>query len=355
MSLTSRTLAQALIVFLFVLLAGCGTDNSKESLIIYSPHGKEMLSAFEDVFEEAHPDVDVQWIDMGGQNAYDRIRTEKQRPQASLWWGGASTAFDRAAREGLLEVYKPSWSESVDDETHHADHLWYGTFLTPEVIAFNSRTVPADDNLPTDWDDLLDPQWKDRILIRYPLASATMRTIFGAMIMRFDTVEEGYEWLARLDMNTKTYAADPTQLYLKLAREEGDISLWNMPDIFLQQQENGYPFGWLIPLSGTPVLTDGIALVKNGPNLERARQFYEMATSQEAMAIQANSYFRIPTRKDLSADVLPDWITGTEVRPMDLDWERLVSEGPKWMQYWDENIKGRGEAYLQEQALAAGN
>ena len=303
------------LLLLLVLAAGC-TSEKKEALVIYSPHGKEMLGAFEKVYEEAHPDVDVQWIDMGGQNAYDRIRTERERPQASLWWGGASTAFDRAAREGLLEAYRPTWADAAADETHHPEDMWYGTFLTPEVIAFNSRTVVNDADLPTDWDDLLDPRWQDRILIRYPLASATMRTIFGAMIMRFDTVEEGYAWLARLDMNTKTYAADPTQLYLKLAREEGDVSLWNMPDIFLQQQENGYPFGWVLPASGTPVLTDGIALVKNGPNLTRARQFYEMATSEEAMIIQAQNYFRIPTRSDLDASKLPEWVTASEIRPM---------------------------------------
>ena len=202
--------SHTLILLLFILVSSCTTD-TREALIIYSPHGKEMLSAFEEVFEEAHPDVDVQWIDMGGQNAYDRIRTERVRPQASLWWGGASTAFDSAAREGLLEAYRPTWADSVDEDTHHAEDMWYGTFLTPEVITFNSRTVSTDSELPKDWDDLLDPKWKDRILIRYPLASATMRTIFGAMIMRFDSIDEGYAWLARLDMNTKTYAADPTQ------------------------------------------------------------------------------------------------------------------------------------------------
>lgn len=338
-----------LIVLFVFMLAGCQTD-TRQALVIYSPHGKEMLSAFEQIFEEAHPDIDVQWIDMGGQDAYDRIRTESARPQASLWWGGSSVAFDRAAGEGLLEAYQPTWADTVDSNTHHPDHLWYGTFQTPEVIAFNSRTV-SDDELPYDWDVLLEPQWKDRILIRYPLASATMRTIFGAMILRQPTIEEGYAWLARLDMNTKTYTADPTQLYLKLAREEGDATFWNMPDISLQSEENGYPFGWVIPLSGTPVLTDGIALVKGGPNLDAARIFYEMCTSREAMMLQAESFFRIPTRQDIDPARLPAWITQAEISPMDLDWTRLAEEGPEWMQYWDENIKGRGAVYLEEKGL----
>ncbi|MBX2818762.1 MAG: extracellular solute-binding protein [Rhodothermaceae bacterium] len=340
-----------LLTILLLFVVGCTSTPEKATLVIYSPHGKEMLNRFENIFEEAHPEVDVQWIDMGGQNAYDRIRTEKERPQASIWWGGSSMAFNRAAVEGLLEPYSPSWADAVTDDMHDHRHMWYGTFLTPEVIAFNSRTLPNDEDIPKDWDDLLEPQWKDRVLIRYPLASATMRTIFGAMIMRQPTVEEGYAWLAKLDMNTKTYTADPTQLYLKLAREEGDVSFWNMPDIFLQQQENEYPFGFLIPLSGTPVLTDGIALVKNGPNLDWARKFYEMATSEEAMILQANEFFRIPSRQDIDPSQLPAWIANTDIQPMSLDWERLAEEGPGWMKYWDENIKGRGADYLEEQGM----
>ena len=342
-------LQQMMVVVVLVAMAGCATDD-RETLIVYSPHGKEFLSASEEAFEAAYPGVDVQWIDMGGQDAYDRINTERQNPQASLWWGGASTAFDRAAREGLLEPYQPSWSQAVAADARDANHHWYGTFLTPEVITFNNRVVDST-AAPRDWDALLEPEWNDRILIRYPLASSTMRTIYGALIMRQPTIEEGYAWLARLDINTKAYTADPTQLYLRVAREEGDVTLWNMPDIELQAQDNGYPFAYLIPESGTPVLADGIALVKNAPNPERARQFYEFVTSDSALVRQAHDFYRIPVRQDLDPAALPGWVTSTQVRPMDVDWERLANEGNAWMQYWDENIKGRGAEYLREQGL----
>jgi iron(III) transport system substrate-binding protein len=33
---------------------------------------------------------------------------------------------------------------------------------------------------------------------------------------------------------------------------------------------------------------------------------------------------------------------------MEVDWVRLAEEGPTWMQFWDENIKGRGEKYLAQ-------
>lgn len=305
-----------------------------------------MLSEYELLFEAEHPDINVQWIDMGGQDAYDRIRTEKNNPVASLWWGGDSPTFSRAANEELLVAYTPSWADGIPVGSGDASARWFATYLTPEVLLYNSRTVP-DAEKPLDWDDLLDPKWHDRIIVRYPLASSTMRTIWGALIMRQESVEKGYEWLARLDLNTKTYAADPTQLYLKIAREEGAVSLWNMPDTYIQSKTNGYPFAFSLPTSGTPVLNDGIALVANGPATEAAKLFYEFVTTSDALVHQANVYYRIPARTDLDVAALPEWMREADLKAMDIDWARLTEEGPAWMQFWDENIKGRGAEYLK--------
>ena len=334
------------LVLAFALLAA-GCSDGRERLVIYSPHGKEMLEHYEAAFEERHPEVDVQWLDMGSQQAYDRIATERQNPQASLWWGAPQTLFQQAADEGLLASYVPTWSDAVDATARDDSSRWYGTFLTPEVVAFNTDAV-LEGARPTDWDDLLEPPLAGRLVIRSPLESGTMRTIFGALILRQPTVEDGYRWLARLDQATRAYAADPTQLYLKLARGEGDATLWNLPDIYLQTEDVGYPFGYAIPRGGTPVLVDGIALVEGAPAAARAQEFYEFVTSAEALAEQAQRFHRIPARTDIAKDKLPPWMRTLDLRPMDLDWARLGSEGPTWMQHWDERIRGRGAEYLAE-------
>lgn len=340
------TFKHSVAIALFIGLVGCRSDG-REKLIVYSPHGKEMLVAAEEAFEAAYPEIDVQWQDMGGQDAFDRIRTEKTNPQATVWWGGASVAFALAAEEGLLETYKPSWAGSVDADARDDADRWYGTFYTPEVIAFNS-TVLDRTTAPQDWDELIDPKWHDRILIRYPLQSSTMRTIYGAMIQRQATAEDGYRWLAKLDLNVKTYTANPIQLYLGLARGEGAVTVWNLPDIRLQSDQNGYPFDYVFPSSGTPVLTDGIALVAGARNLAAGRKFYEFVTSDSAMVDQATRFYRIPVRHDLDKASLPTWIVEEQFKAMPIDWVKLTKTGPTWMQYWDENVKGNGEKYLSD-------
>jgi iron(III) transport system substrate-binding protein len=327
-----------------IAASGCSHSN-KTSLVIYSPHGKDMLEEFEKRFETANPDVDVQWLDMGSQDAYDRIRTEMANPQADVWWGAPSTIFMRAAKEGLLAPFRPSWSENVMPEARGVNDTWYGTFVTPEVIAFNSHMLNSD-TAPKDWDDLLDPKWKGKIILRYPLASGTLRVIFSAMIAssvaKFGSEENGVEWLRRLDANTKSYTSDPTQMYLKLAREEGAISVWNMPDIVLQASVNNYPFGYNFPASGTVLLTDGIAIVSGAKHLELAKKFYEFVTNEESLILQANKYYRIPARNDIPKKKLPAWITSTTFTSMHVDWELIAQNESRWMKKWDEEIKGRG-------------
>jgi len=65
--------------------------------------------------------------------------------------------------------------------------------------------------------------------------AGTMRAIFGAMLARSiaqtGSTAQGWDWLRKLDANTKEYVLNPALLYQKLGREEGVITLYNMPDI----------------------------------------------------------------------------------------------------------------------------
>jgi len=324
--------------------AGC-SDDSRNSLIVYSPHGKEMLSAFEQAYEKSHPTVDVQWLDMGSQDVYDRIRTEWSNPQADLWWGAPSLMFIRAEEQGLLERYVPSWAQAIPAGYKSVGGFWHGTFITPEVIMYNNRVL-KESEVPRDWDDLLDPKWGGKIIIRYPLASGTMRIIYAALIQREweekGDVEAGFRWLRALDANTKAYTADPTQLYLKIAREEGVLTLWNLPDVIIQKDIHGYPFGYRIPSSGTPLIIDGIAIVKGTRRFEEAARFYEFVTSKESMIRQAVEFYRIPARTDIEYSALPRWLTELELRSMVLDWKSLATHEMDWMKKWDQTVKGRG-------------
>ena len=335
-------------VALLLLLSALGCSSDKRTvLIVYSPHGKELLEYLEKGFEKAHPDIDVQWVDMGSQEVLDRVRAEKDNPQADVWFGAPAEAFDRATRENLLEPYIPTWSNAVAvDARENHDH-WYGTYLTPEVIAYNTQAVTAA-QAPKDWDDVLDPRWKGKLLIRDPIASGTMRAIFGAIIARSvartGSPQAGYDWLKKLDANTREYVLNPTILYQKIGRQEGIITLWDMPDIATLQQRTGIPVGYIIPSSGTPVLVDGIGIVKGTKHPREAKLYYEFVTSPEALKAAAEQFLRIPARTDIPVSDLPKWIQDakSQIKPMAVDRAMMAEHLDEWMKYWDANIRNRG-------------
>jgi iron(III) transport system substrate-binding protein len=327
------------------LAAACGKGDGRTVLTVYSPHGKTLLQHYELAFERAHPNVDVQWVDMGSQEVLDRVRAEKANPQGDLWFGAPSDAFAKAARSGLLQPYRPTWAAVVDPSAHDSADQWYGTYLTPEVIAYNTDRV-SPQQAPKDWDDVLDPKWKGRIIIRDPVASGSMRAIFGGMIARAagpaGSSEAGYAWLRRLDANTREYAFNPAILFEKLKRGEEWITLYNMHDIATLRQ-TGAPIAYVLPTSGTPLLVDAIALVKGAKHPEIAKQFYEFVTTPEALQFAADSLLRIPARTDLPLDRLPAWIreAKTSIKPLAVD-ERLMADSlDAWMRYWDANIRNR--------------
>ncbi|HXY70226.1 MAG TPA: extracellular solute-binding protein [Gemmatimonadales bacterium] len=320
---------------LAALAAAACSGGGRTPLVIYSPHGRELLSEFEHRFEALHPDVDVRWLDMGSQEVLDRVRSERANPQADLWFGGPTPLFARGARDSLLEPVTPGGP------------LYVPVYRTPAVIETNAAAVP-DSAAPRDWDDVLAPAWKGKLLIRDPLASGTMRAIFEMVLMRSlartgDTAA-GWAWLRRLDAQTGEYVQNPALLHTKLERREGLVTLWDLPDVLLLQHE-GRRFGYVFPSSGTPVIDDAIAVVRGARHAALARAFVAWVLTPEMQIVAARDAYRLPASGGLPADSLPPWARAVEakmkVEPM--DWDSVEQRGAAWMDYWDRNIRGKGE------------
>ncbi len=319
---------------LAALLSGCA-GGGRTPLVIYSPHGRDLLTLFEQRFEAEHPDVDVRWLDMGSQEALDRVRSERANPQADLWFGGPVSMFESAARDSLLA---PLQDDSV---------FYRSVYRTPAVIAYNRAAVP-DSAAPKDWDDVLAPKWKDRVVIRDPLASGTMRAIWGMLFERSlaatgDTAQAA-RWLRRLDGQTRQYVMNPALMTEMMVRGEAWITLWDLPDLQITIRE-GRNLGYTFPSSGTPVIDDAIAVVRGARHAALAQQYVDWVRSPAMQLLAARQVYRLPARTDLPPDSLPAWVREVEaaMRPAPMDWNLLHERGSAWMAYWDRHIRGTGK------------
>ena len=335
-----------LVFFVFLVASACSPDN-RTPVVLYSPHGRDQLTLLEHAFERHRPDIDVRWLDMGSQEILDRLRFERVNPQADVWFGGPGPIFQRGTRDSLLVPYRPNWAGRVDPKAIGAGDLYFPVYRTPAVIAFNSRAVSRAE-APRDWDEVLEPRWKNKVIIRDPMASGTMRAIWGLIMMRSlrqtgDTAK-GMAWLRQLDGQTKTYTINPALLYEKLVRQEGLVSLWDLQDILISAAK-GMPLGYVFPRSGTVVIEDAIGLVRGSRHPDAARAFIDFVGGEEAQLLAAREVFRLPARDDLPPDSVPYWVAEVkrEMIVADMDWDLLSRQGAEWMSYWDQHVRSTGK------------
>lgn len=328
-----------------LMLAGtttaCGLDSAGADggLTIYTARDKGLAEKVVQDFEAANPEYEgkVRLLTLGAQEAFERVSAEKGRPQADIWWGGTQQQFSLAAEQDLLAPAPAEVRDAVPERYRDADGRWLGEMVLPEVIFYNENMLSPEE-APKDWDDLVKPEFKDKIAIRDVAASGTMRSIYSAMIARADSVEDGYDWLRELDANTKVYAANPTDLYLRVQREEAPVSVWNLQDVLLQQKKHDAPFKPISAVSGDPQLVDGVAKIKNGPNGEAADAFLSFLLGEETQKELAEEYYQLPT---VELEQEPSWLAELDLTEMPVDWERVAAKEKEWISYWSENIKNK--------------
>jgi len=333
-------------LLLALALQGCGSRDERTPVVVYSPHGRDLLRALEGAFETLQPRIDVRWLDMGSQEVYDRVRSEAANPQADVWFGGPEAIFARGEREQLLEAWLPAWANAVPESSRR--HSFVGAYRTLPVLVWNSRLVPADE-APRDFEDLLSARWKRKVILRDPLASGTMRTVFTWVLARSvaetgDTAR-GFDWLRRLDAQTIEYAANPALLFEKLSRGEGLVTIWELSDILLQRERQA-PLGFRLAQGGTPVINDAVGLVRGAPHAATAREFIEWIGSPAAQRMASEKAFKLPARTDIAAESLPEWAREVlaQLRPAAFDQVLVEREAAAWMTEWDRSVRNQGSS-----------
>lgn len=347
--LRSRFRAAAVAVATALFVSSCGLGpaaggSGGDTLTIYASRPKNIAQGVVDRFEQAYPQYrgKVRMLTMGAAEVAERVRAEKARPQGDVWWGGTSQQFDQGVAADLLTPLPAPVVDRVPAQYRGAGNKWLAEMRMVEVIFYN-RSMLDPGAAPKDWNDLVAPAWKKKILVRDVAASGTMRGVYAALISRgaaaTGSPEAGYSFLRGLDANTKDYAPNPSDLYLRIQRQEAPVSIWDLQDV-LVQQKHGAPFAPVMPASGAPVQLDGVGKIKGGPNGAAADAFASFLLQQDTQQRLADESFQLPT---VPLAKQPTWLSALGgLREMKVDWQSVSAHEQQWIDYWSQNIKGRG-------------
>ncbi len=322
-------------------VAGAAAVTLEKKVVVYSTHGESMLELVADEFEK-ETGVKVDFINLKGQLA-DRVRAEKVNPQSDVMYGAPSSVYLELKVEGLFAPFFPSWAGSISPLFKDAEGYWFGTIQTPVMMFYNSDMMSRE-KAPKDWSDLADPKYRGQLVFRNALSSSA-RATYASLLQQFEKqgqLDSGWDYLKAVDANTKRYYGSGSLQFQAVGRKEAPVSFAVLNSVIDNKIKNHMPLEIIDAQSGSPVITDGIALIKGGKHPNAGRAFVEFAGSPRIQALLANKFNRLPTHPDAIADS-PGWMAETQFKVMDVDWGALSSKQSQWMQTWDSEVKDSGK------------
>lgn len=322
--------------------AGSASSSAKleDTVVVYTTHSEDLLDEVASAFTKK-TGIQVQYINLKGELA-DRVRSEMANPQADIMYGGDTATYMLLKDEGAFTPSSPSWAGDLSDSFKDADGCWYGTIQTPVMIFYNSNLMSAED-APKDWSDLADSKYAGKIISRDSLSSSMRSTICA--LTDYYTQKDGSDaataFLTALDANTKNYYNSGSMMFEAIGKGEAAISFGVLNDIIDNRDNNGMPLEVVDATSGSVVITDCIAALKNSPHPNAAQAFLDFAGSAEVQTMLANDFNRMPTL-DAALTGSPKWMQNG-YKAMPVDWGTISANQSDWLSNWETNICSAGK------------
>ncbi|TVQ54786.1 MAG: extracellular solute-binding protein [Phycisphaerales bacterium] len=292
-------------------LNGCG-EKGEEVIVYISADeyvAREVVRAFED-----ETGIRVRFVgDTEAQKTtglVERLRAERDNPQADAFWSSEVFLTIALADEGVLTPYESpiaiDWPETFRD----ANSYWYGLAARGRVIVYAPDRVP-EAHRPRTWQDLTNERFRGRIVMADPRFGTTGGHFAAKKVFWGDEVYT--EFLHGLAANeTRLLASGNAGVVRAVADGEADVGMTDTDDVWAAQAQ-GLNVELIFPDHaegderstgiGTLLIPNTVAIVAGGPKPENAAAFVDFMLAGQAERILAETVSgNTPVRPGLAAE-----------------------------------------------------
>ena len=250
--------------------------------------------------------VKVNMTAKGSGEALAQLNAEKANPKTDIWYGGTGDPHLQAAEQGLsLEYQSPQlgalypWAQKQASDSKFRT---VGIYLGPLGFGYNTELL-AKRKLaaPKSWADLIKPEYKGEIQMANAASSGTSYTVIATLVQLMGE-EKAFQYMAALHKNVSTYTRSGVAPAKAAARGETAVSISFVHDITTEAGQ-GFPVASVTPLEGTGAEIGSMSIVKNSPNADAAKKFYEWALTPggQQFGLAAKQY-QLPSNTKVPVD-----------------------------------------------------
>ena len=308
-----------------VCLAAIGAGGSgfaqqpSGQLTVYTALLPSVLAPYAAAFNEAYPDVKINWVREAGGMLAARIIAEKADPKADVIWGLPVPEIITLDQAGLIERYSPKGVEELKPlfvDAVNKPPAWTGLDMFLNLICFNTveaekRGIPK----PESWADLTKPVYAGQITMPSPQMSGTGYAYIMAWIQSMGE-DKAWTYIDALNKNVASYTNSSSTRCKQAAAGEYVVGLstdFNASPL----KSKGAPIDLLVPSDGTGWGIEASALPKGSKKPELAKLLLDFSISQKANEAYAK-YYGIVARNGIKSSQ-PNAVENGDQRALKID------------------------------------
>lgn len=288
-----------------------------ETLMLYTSQPNSDAQQTVDAFEDAYPEIEVEWVRDGTTRLMTRLRSELaagvSNPDVLLI--ADSMTMTSLQQEGHLQPYLSPERDAYDEALYDPEGHFYGTKLITTGIVYNT----AAEHRPQSWQDLTDPAYEGLVTMPSPLYS-------GAALIHMATLVEhpelGLEYYEALQANRTEAQGGNGGVFNAVATGTKPYGI--VVDFLpIREAANGSPVAFVFPEEGVSAVTEPVAIMADAENPDAARKFVDFVLSEQGQELVRRQGY-LPAHPDVTApEGFPE---RSAIDPMPLDIERALEQ-----------------------------
>ena len=184
---------------------------------------------------------------------------------------------------------------------------------------------------------LLKPEFKGEIQMANAASSGTSYTVIATLVQLMGA-DMAFEYMKQLHKNVSTYTRSGVAPAKAVARGETAVSISFVHDVTTEAGQ-GFPAASVTPLEGTGAEVGSMSIVKDSPNTEAAKKFYEWALSPGGQQFGlAAKQFQLPSNSKVPVD--PRMTNPSKIKLISYDYAKYgaSAERRRLIAKWEKEV-----------------
>lgn len=291
----TKYLLLTVITMLYILPA------QAEEIVIYSARKDHLIRPLFDSYTQK-TGVKIKYITGKAPLLLQKLKSEGKHTPADLLITVDAGNLWHAANEGVLQrVSSKKLTENIPSHFRDPENRWFGLSVRARTIVYNTNKIKK--HQLKSYEDLSDPKWKNRLLLR------TSRKVYNQSLVAMLMVDNGEKrteeivrgWVSNLA--TKPFSND-TKVMKAIAAGQGDVGIVNTYYFGrLLKKNKNLPLALFWPdqdSKGVHVNISGAGITTHAKNRSGALAFLEWLSSKQAQNLFADVNLEYPVNKSVA-------------------------------------------------------